>query len=78
MIAGLLDHLWQSSLFAGAAGLLTLALRGNAAGLPFQLWFAASLKLLLPFAGPAALGEGLSRLLSPALPRVVLAIQPAV
>lgn len=77
MIAGLLDHLWQSSIFAGGAGLLTLALRCNAAGLRFQLWFVASLKFLLPFAGLAAVGEGLSRLLSPDLARAVLAIQPA-
>ena len=31
MISGLVAHLWQSTLFAGAAWLLTLALRKNSA-----------------------------------------------
>ena len=56
MIVGLIDHLWQSTLFAGVAGLLTLTLRANAARVRFWLWFAASAKFLLPFAGLAALG----------------------
>ena len=61
MIAALLDHIWQSTLFAGAAWLLTLAFRRNGAALRFWLWFAASIKFLVPFAGLAALGEYLSR-----------------
>jgi bla regulator protein blaR1 len=77
MIAGLLDHLWQSTLFAGAAALLTLTLTRNGAGLRFWLWFAASVKLLVPFVVLAALGEYLSRLFPTALPRSILAIQPA-
>ena len=32
MIASLVDHLWQSTLFALGAGLLTLPLRKNDAG----------------------------------------------
>ncbi len=76
MIAGLIDHLWQSSLFAGAAGLLTLLLRANAARVRFWLWFAASVKFLLPFAGLAALGALL--LPPPAAPLPVLeAFAPA-
>jgi len=77
MIPALLDHLWQSTIFAGGAGLLSLALRKNPARLRFRLWFAASLKFLLPFAGLSALGESLSRLLPAAVPPLVLAIQPA-
>jgi beta-lactamase regulating signal transducer with metallopeptidase domain len=77
MIAGLLDHLWQSTLFAGGAGLLTLMLRHNPARLRFRLWFAASLKFLVPFAALSAAGESLSRLFPAALPRLVLEIQPA-
>jgi beta-lactamase regulating signal transducer with metallopeptidase domain len=77
MIAGLLDHLWQSTLLAGAAALLTLTLTRNSAGLRFWLWFAASVKFLLPFAALAALGEYLFRLFPAALPRSLLAIQPA-
>jgi len=77
MTLGLLDHLWQSNLFAGAAALLTLTLTRNGAGLRFWLWFAASVKFLVPFAALAMLGEYLSRLSPPALPRSILAIQPA-
>jgi hypothetical protein len=43
------DHLWQSTLFAGATGLLTLVLRKNSARLRYSLWLAASLKFLVPF-----------------------------
>ncbi|HEY2009369.1 MAG TPA: M56 family metallopeptidase [Rhizomicrobium sp.] len=59
MSAAILDHLWQSTLFAGAAGLLTLLLRGNAARVRFWVWFTASVKFLVPFAGLAALGAWL-------------------
>jgi beta-lactamase regulating signal transducer with metallopeptidase domain len=77
MIAGLLDHLWQSSLVAGGIGLLTLLFRRNGAAVRFWLWFAASLKFLVPFAGLAALGAILSRQFPTALPPSLLAIQPA-
>ena len=50
----ILDHLWQSTLFAAAAGLLTLALRGNSARVRHYLWFAASAKFLVPFAALSA------------------------
>lgn len=43
------NHLWQSTLFAVAAGLLTLALRSNHARARYWLWLAASLKFLVPF-----------------------------
>ena len=65
MIAALLDHIWQSSLFAGFAGLLTLLFRRNGAALRFCLWFAASMKFLVPFAALAALGEYLSHRFPP-------------
>jgi beta-lactamase regulating signal transducer with metallopeptidase domain len=77
VIASLLDHIWQSTLFAGGIGLLTLCFRRNSAGLRFWLWFAASLKFLVPFALLAVLGEYLSRLFPSALPQSILAIQPA-
>jgi beta-lactamase regulating signal transducer with metallopeptidase domain len=76
MIAGLLDHLWQSTLFTGGAGLLTLMLSRNPARLRFRLWFAASLKFLLPFAILSAAGEKLSLLFPASVPRLVLEIQP--
>ena len=77
MIAALLDHIWQSTLFAGAVGLLTLAFRRNGAALRFWLWFAASVKFLVPFAALAALGEYLSRQYPAPLPQSLIAIQPA-
>lgn len=55
----LLTHLWQSTLFALAAGLITLLLRRDGAAVRFRLWAAASLKFLLPFQGLTLLGEQL-------------------
>jgi beta-lactamase regulating signal transducer with metallopeptidase domain len=77
MIAALLDHIWQSTLFAGAAWLLTLAFRRNGAALRFWLWFAASIKFLVPFAALAALGDYLSRQYPAPLPKSILVLQPA-
>jgi bla regulator protein blaR1 len=45
----LANHLWQSTLFATVAGLLTLALRKNRAQTRYCLWLAASVKFLIPF-----------------------------
>ena len=65
MISAVLDHLWQSTLFALGVGLLTLAFRGNSAGVRYGLWFAASVKFLLPFAVLTAAGR---RLIPPSHP----------
>ena len=43
------NHLWQSTLFAVVAGLLTLMLRKNQARARYWIWMAASLKFLIPF-----------------------------
>jgi len=67
MISLLLNHLWQSSLCVVAAGLLALAVRRNGAHVRFWLWFAASVKFLVPFALVTALGAAL---LTPILPPV--------
>jgi bla regulator protein blaR1 len=60
LISGVADHLWQSTLFALCAGLLTLMLRHNQASERYWLWFAASLKFLLPFWLFSALGNQLA------------------
>ncbi|HLG57903.1 MAG TPA: M56 family metallopeptidase [Vicinamibacterales bacterium] len=52
----LANHLWQSTLFAAAAGLLTLAFRKNRAHVRYWLWLAASVKFLIPFAVLMAIG----------------------
>src|SRR5689334_4098473 len=43
------NHLWQSTLFAGAVAILTLAFRNNRAHVRYWLWLAASMKFLIPF-----------------------------
>jgi bla regulator protein blaR1 len=50
------NHLWQSTLFAGVAGLLTLALRKNHARARHGVWLAASCKFLIPVFMFIALG----------------------
>jgi bla regulator protein BlaR1 len=59
------DHLWQSTLFAAVAGLLTLALRKNHARARYWLWMAASIKFLIPFSWLVAAGSRLSWLRTP-------------
>ena len=74
----LLDHLWQSTLFAATAALLALALRHNGAKVRFWVWFAAAAKFLIPFAGIAWAAGWLAAHLhaqAPAPPRLELARQ---
>jgi beta-lactamase regulating signal transducer with metallopeptidase domain len=78
MIAGLLDHLWQSTLFAGAVALLMPLFRRQSAGLRFWLWFTASMKFLFPFALLMMLGHRILSAMTPAVAGpVLLAIRPA-
>src|SRR6476659_4318146 len=53
----ILTHLWQSTLFAAALALLSLAFRKNHARTRYALWLAASLKFLVPFALLISLGQ---------------------
>src|SRR6266566_4643314 len=59
LAAALGDHVWQSTLFAVVAGLLTLILRNNHARARYWLWLAASMKFLIPFSLLVALGSHL-------------------
>jgi uncharacterized protein (TIGR03435 family) len=45
----MLNHLWQSTLFAACAALLALVLRKNRAQARYRLWLVASAKFLFPF-----------------------------
>ena len=63
MLPAMLDHLWQSTLLALGVGLLAVAFRRVRAPVRYGLWFAASVKFLVPFAALMALG----RLLAPAV-----------
>jgi hypothetical protein len=55
-LSPLANHLWQSSLFAGIAGLLTLVLGNNRARVRHWVWLAASWKFLIPFSVLISLG----------------------
>ncbi|MGH9663822.1 MAG: M56 family metallopeptidase, partial [Bryobacteraceae bacterium] len=55
--SALADHLWQSTLFAAAAGLLAIALRNNHARARYWIWWTASLKFLVPFSLLVAMGS---------------------
>jgi bla regulator protein blaR1 len=44
------NHVWQSTIVAGVAWLITIALRRNHAAARHAVWLAASLKFLVPFA----------------------------
>jgi len=57
IIPALADHLWQSTLFAAAAGLLTIALRRNSARVRYAVWLIASLKFMVPFSLLVAAGS---------------------
>ncbi|MGH9430278.1 MAG: TIGR03435 family protein [Terriglobia bacterium] len=64
--SALADHLWQSTLFAVVACLLTLALRKNHARARYWIWLAASLKFLVPFSLLIGLGSYLATSTVPA------------
>jgi beta-lactamase regulating signal transducer with metallopeptidase domain len=75
-LCALANHLWQSTLFAGAAGFLTLAFRKNRAAVRYGLWLAASLKFLIPFSMLVGIGSYVRWPLSPAIakPQIVLIV----
>jgi bla regulator protein BlaR1 len=55
--APIVAHLWQSTLFAAVAALLTLALQRNRARVRYWLWLAASYKFLIPFSWLVSVGH---------------------
>ena len=65
MTVGIVNHLWQSTLFALLAALLVLVLRKNAARVRYWVWFAASVKFLVPFSALSWLGGQLSWRVAP-------------
>jgi VWFA-related protein len=68
MMSGLVQHLWESTVFAACAGLLTLLFRNSRAGVRYWIWFCASLKFLTPFAPLESLGRHVE--LAPAARRI--------
>ena len=67
--APIANHLWQSTLFAGVAGLLTLLMRKNRAETRYSLWLIASAKFLLPFSLLIGMGSHLRWSTRPAIVR---------
>ena len=59
MIDPLINHLWQSTLCALAAAVLTLAFQNDGAKVRFLIWLAASVKFLVPFSLFIGIGESL-------------------
>jgi bla regulator protein blaR1 len=72
-----INHLWQSTVFATLAAILTLAFRRNRAQVRYWLWLSASLKFLIPFALLMSLGSSVKwtpAAKTTATPAVTLAI----
>jgi bla regulator protein blaR1 len=55
-----LNHLWQSTVFAGLAWVVTLTLKKNWAQVRYAVWLAASAKFLVPMALLVAAGSSVS------------------
>jgi hypothetical protein len=55
----LANHLWQSTVFATAAWLMTRLLRKNRARVRYGIWLTASVKFLIPFSLLIGLGSSL-------------------
>lgn len=68
MIGFVAAHLWQSTLVALLAWMLALACRRNCAAVRYWIWFAASVKFLVPFAVLQQVGDYLGRSLPEPLP----------
>jgi bla regulator protein blaR1 len=57
---GLKNHLWQSTVFLLFTALIALCMQNNHARVRFWIWFAASIKFLIPFSILIALGATLA------------------
>ncbi len=55
--AALVNHIWQSTIFAAAVWLLTLTLRRNHARVRYRLWMVASVKFFVPLSLFIGAGE---------------------
>jgi beta-lactamase regulating signal transducer with metallopeptidase domain len=70
------NHLWQSTLFAAAAGLLVVAFRRYGPQVRYGLWLAASAKFLVPFSILSTAGNWFGRRAEvPIAPPISFAIQ---
>jgi bla regulator protein blaR1 len=60
----IVNHVWQSTVAAGIAWLVSAALKKNHARVRYAVWFAATVKFLAPFALLTAAGEWLRSLVA--------------
>ena len=74
MLTEIVNHLWQSTLVAAALAALAAMLRNDGAHTRYWLWWAASVKFLVPFSVLSMLGAVLAEA---GVPRVALAEWPA-
>ncbi len=72
------DHLWQSTAFAAVVGLLTLLLQSNRARVRHGLWFAASVKFLIPMSLLIGLGSRIEWKAEPVRSPVTVAVAQVV
>jgi bla regulator protein blaR1 len=77
MMAFIANHLWQSTITTGLAGLLAVAFRRHRATVRHGLWLAASIKFLLPFALLVGAGSQISWRRAPLVdaPHIAQAVQ---
>lgn len=66
-----LAHLWQSTLFVGAAAALAFAFRATSARMRHAIWLCASLKFLIPLSVFVAAGGAIAAALAQAAPFAV-------
>ena len=71
------NHLWQSTVFAGAAALLTLTLRQNRARVRHWVWLVVSCKFLVPLSLLMALGAHIQWRTAPEIARSDLSMAVA-
>jgi uncharacterized protein (TIGR03435 family) len=76
-LSPLANHLWQSTVFAGVAGLLTLVLRENRARVRHWVWLIASCKFLFPLSLLIALGAQMQWRVAPEIARSDLSMAMA-
>ncbi|HEX4278105.1 MAG TPA: M56 family metallopeptidase [Bryobacteraceae bacterium] len=72
----MINHLIQSTLFAAVIALLVGALRRNRARVRYWLWFAASMKFLIPFSLLVGMGTYLGWQAPPAIEAASLSVMP--
>ena len=68
------NHLWQSTMFAGIAALLTLTLRRNSGRVRYWVWLAASCKFLIPLSLLMTLGAHIQWQPAPKIARANVAV----